>query len=165
MSNIHNVIADYITALTMYDECITIIEFGNDDGRLFEYVASDDVCYMGISQSNDVDRLLEEYPDALFVSGNYNDDELLCSLPRLADVAVCINKLQNELHPTTLINNLIASTVSGGHVIITVPNGEHDDSLHCWTQSELVDFLRPFGLMDCFTCCNDVFLIAGLDIT
>ena len=64
------------------------------------------------------------------------------------DLVFCLQTLEHiDLWPIAL-NNLMSVVKSGGHLIVTIPNGEFDrlpQHVNRWTFSEFHEILKPYG--------------------
>jgi 2-polyprenyl-3-methyl-5-hydroxy-6-metoxy-1,4-benzoquinol methylase len=64
------------------------------------------------------------------------------------DLVLCTEVLEHLHDPETAVERLVVLCAAGGAVVITVPDGASDEwggHLNFWTESELADFLRPYG--------------------
>lgn len=64
------------------------------------------------------------------------------------DLAFCLQTFEHITRWDLLLKNLLMNTKPGGHLIITIPNGEFDNlpqHVNRWTFKEFKDILQPYG--------------------
>lgn len=85
-------------------------------------------------------------PDAQFVVDNLVRQ--VYSNHNCYDLVFCLQSLEHIEEWELALSNLLSMTKPGGHLIITIPNGEFDrlpQHVNRWTFAEFHEILKPYG--------------------
>ena len=77
------------------------------------------------------------------------------------DLVICTEVLEHVLDPASARTALGRATAPGGHVLVTVPDGDTDDwegHVNFWSAGDLERFLRPLGSVESRRLNGDVLL-------
>jgi len=78
----------------------------------------------------------------------YYEDLTKPDLGYRADLVFCLQTLEHIEQWQIALDNLVNMTKPGGHLIITIPNGEFDNlpqHVNRWTLDEFHEILKPYG--------------------
>ena len=78
----------------------------------------------------------------------YYEDLTTPDLGYRADLVFCLQTLEHITDWQIALDNLLSMTNPGGHLIITIPNGEFDNlpqHVNRWKFAEFHEILKPYG--------------------
>jgi 2-polyprenyl-3-methyl-5-hydroxy-6-metoxy-1,4-benzoquinol methylase len=82
------------------------------------------------------------------------------------DLVLCTEVLEHVARPTDAVAALRQPLRDEGRVVVTVPDGAHDDFIghvNFWTEAEFSRFLEDYGLLDLRRISSGTTLLAVLD--
>lgn len=81
------------------------------------------------------------------------------------DLVICLEMLEHQYEVKKTLSELLRVTLPGGHVLITVPNGEIDEFIghrHFWSLEDFRELLAPFSVFEVYYIRNGTNLLAHL---